>query len=728
MSVNAVSLLQTMPWGVLGLAPDGTVAVLNPAAEALWGVPQAAILGLRPARVQPAVLPAELLRAFEQATAAPGLTTEAEYWLPHTQRWIALRTAADGNGYVWLYWDNVTARRQLADEHYKLQEAQAKQAASEALLRSTEEVARTGSYEVQLATMGFRFSDGMFRLFGEEPQSFTPSMEFIDSRSVPEDAVEVKRILDQAIQDRNPYYYNRRIYRADGQQRILESHGFVVCDEDGAPVQLLGQVQDVTERKVAEAKLTQATRTIQRMLDGSVAAIVLLDALRDAQGQVVDFVFRGANRSSELINQKTEAQLLGKRLLKEFPGVRTVFFDHYKQVMETGKAMRMVAYYPLEDINAWLDVTATRNGDGLILTYVDITDRKHAEQELHKQFQILQQAEEVAGMGSWEYDVLTDTLQWSEGMYRLFGLTPSSAVRPETYLDYTVADDRAVAERLVQALRTGTEPIDETLRIRVHDNTLVLKIKAVAQRDGQEQPRRMLGVDLDVTEVRRLEADNLDLRLQQQQTLFNAVLHAQETERRRIAESLHNGVGQLLYAIKLQLAQVRPAPLAPAWNRADELLVDAIRQTRALSHEIMPTVLAEEGLEAAFQDICRQLSSQQLHFACHVALEHPVPQQLQISLFRMAQELAQNAVKHAHATEATLALETVPGYVLLRAEDNGVGFEAALDYSSGIGLRSIRNQVALLGGTLDLGSSPIFGTYVRMRIPLSAIDPAADSD
>jgi PAS domain-containing protein len=75
-------LLESLPWGVLGLAPDGTVAVLNPAAEALWGVPAAAVLGHAPAQVQPAVLPPELLQALTQQDTAS--LPAPKLWLPHT--------------------------------------------------------------------------------------------------------------------------------------------------------------------------------------------------------------------------------------------------------------------------------------------------------------------------------------------------------------------------------------------------------------------------------------------------------------------------------------------------------------------------------------------------------------------------------------------------------------------------------------------------------------------
>ena len=132
----------------------------------------------------------------------------------------------------------------------------------------------------------------------------------------------------------------------------------------------------------------------------------------------------------------------------------------------------------------------------------------------------------------------------------------------------------------------------------------------------------------------------------------------------------------------------------------------------------MPTSLLDFGLAAAVCDVCRDLSTPQLRIACHVwGEELPLPQPVQVTLFRLAQELAHNIVRHAGATEATLELETLPGGISLRAEDNGHGFDPLI-VAEGLGLRTVRQAVALLDGTVAVESSPEFGTHVRLRIPL----------
>jgi signal transduction histidine kinase len=476
---------------------------------------------------------------------------------------------------------------------------------------------------------------------------------------------------------------------------------------------------DITARKLMEQALHENQALLQSAFDTSLVGIAVQKAVRDTNGDIQDFRLLFVNR--ELERQTNRTDLVGKHYAQEYPGIKeNGLFELMRATVETGEPQHAEYFYPYEGFNRWFSSMFVKLDDGVVATNLDITLRKQAEEERFRHFALLQQSEAVANMGSWDYDLATGTFQWSDGMYRLFGLPLGSPVQPAIYLDYVVPEDQPVAERLVRYLKTGSTSFEKMLRLRVGEQVKTVRLKAVVLHDAAGQPLRVLGVDLDISEVQRLEAENLHLRLTQQQALFSAVLDAQETERRRMAESLHNGLGQTLYAVKLQLNQLQLNPVPVFLTRADKLLANAIRQTRTLSHELVPTVLTEFGLPAALRDICRTLSSSRLRFKCTVELdEHvPLPPPLQVALYRMAQELAQNVVKHAKATEASLSVETVPGFVLLRVEDNGVGFAAAPMTASGIGLRTIRDRVALLGGTVDLGSTPAFGTYVRLRFPL----------
>lgn len=503
---------------------------------------------------------------------------------------------------------------------------------------------------------------------------------------------------------------------------------------------LVATNMDITPRKEAEEKVREQAHFIARVNE---TLPDLLTVTELPSGQVL-YVNQDPHEAPGFEREKLlHIPLQGQTdLLRMHPDDAARLPDYF--VRAAALADHEIATYGYRakfdtDHWRWFEVRgsvfqrdpATGAATQLLSVARDVTSQKEAEQQQAKSHQLLQQSEQVASLGSWDYDRTTGEFQWSAGMYQLFGLAPGSPIRPATYLDFVVPDDQLVAERLVRSLLEGRTGFEETLRIQVGDAVKTLRVKAAVVLDGAGEPLRVLGVDLDISEVQRLEADNLRLRLSRQQALFEAVQQAQETERKHIAEGLHNGVGQLLYATKLRLDQLHSPVLntqpvlAAARNEADRLLGEAIRQTRVLSHELVPTVLAEFGLATAFQAIGQQLSTPQLHLRCQVMLDEdvpPLPTLLQLALYRMAQELGLNIVKHAHgATEASLELETTPGFVLLRAEDNGAGFAANVATSPGLGLRTIRDRVALLNGTLDLGHSAGLGTFVRLRIPLPAL-------
>jgi PAS domain-containing protein len=134
----------------------------------------------------------------------------------------------------------------------------------QALLRHTEQlhaaeaVAGLGSYELEVATGTLHFSAGLFRLLGETPDAFQPSVAWLDARSNPEDAVLVRQVLAQALAERQPYQYTRRIRRADGQWRSLESHGRVMCDAAGQALRVEGVVTDQTDQLHTQQTLRRA--------------------------------------------------------------------------------------------------------------------------------------------------------------------------------------------------------------------------------------------------------------------------------------------------------------------------------------------------------------------------------------------------------------------------------------------------------------------------------------
>jgi signal transduction histidine kinase len=204
-----------------------------------------------------------------------------------------------------------------------------------------------------------------------------------------------------------------------------------------------------------------------------------------------------------------------------------------------------------------------------------------------------------------------------------------------------------------------------------------------------------------------------------------------ELERERLGRDLHTGVGQLLVAIRLQLEVVAtqlhnpPAAVESALKRIATLANDAGEQVRSLSRQLHPPEWQRLTLEAAVQQLWDN-SGVPERFETTLRIEHlprEPEQEAKVLVYRAVQEALSNLVRHAQASRVEMSLETQGDRIVLNIKDNGVGFDvsrlmnAPANVKQGIGLRSIREQAASLGGKLEIVSGPA-GTRLELSVPL----------
>ena len=392
--------------------------------------------------------------------------------------------------------------------------------------------------------------------------------------------------------------------------------------------------------------------------------------------------------------------------------------DHELQLLD------LLAWTAADFVERHRAFQALREFSGQLETQVQqrTAELSESTESLQRNLAKLHQAEEAAKMGSWEYDIVTGVVSWSEGLYRLFGLPVGSPASPEVYLDYAVEEDQPLVQQLVQQLRERHEPVDETLRLRLDGQVRILRIKSVVLRNEQGEPLKLVGIDLDVSEIKRLEEENLQMRLNQQKALLLGILDAQEEERRRIAESLHNGVGQLLFATKLNFDQVAKLLDPKVFQGTNRLLDEAIQETRRVSHELVPVLLKDFGLTESIRDLCQQYSRTHIRVNCEVVgLESPLESYLEVAIYRICQELLTNVTKHAEASSADILLVQEDDAITLKVRDNGKGIGPEPDKSNGIGLQTIKDRVKLLNGTFSLHTPNTgSGTQVNIRFPMTS--------
>ncbi|HZX73572.1 MAG TPA: ATP-binding protein [Cyclobacteriaceae bacterium] len=198
------------------------------------------------------------------------------------------------------------------------------------------------------------------------------------------------------------------------------------------------------------------------------------------------------------------------------------------------------------------------------------------------------------------------------------------------------------------------------------------------------------------------------------------LLEGQENERRRIIKELHDGVGQLLTAIR-----IRVDTLDSESELKEEIktrINETIDEVKRISYNVMPQAIVDYGLEAALKGLCdnvKKYSTLTIDFRYVHEHEHSLNFDVSIAIFRIAQEALNNIVKHAQATQVSLHVLDKEDEIYLVIEDNGKGFdESKIVENASFGLRNIRERAKLLNGNADIQSSLGTGTIIEVNIPV----------
>jgi signal transduction histidine kinase len=208
----------------------------------------------------------------------------------------------------------------------------------------------------------------------------------------------------------------------------------------------------------------------------------------------------------------------------------------------------------------------------------------------------------------------------------------------------------------------------------------------------------------------------------QREKIF-AEITIRENERKRIAADLHDSLGPLLSAVKLNIGNVdieNPGDKALLEKTAGHL-DEIIGSMRRISHDLLPNTLERNGLLEAIREFIGQVTIKQgLNIQLYIVKEIRIPKEKEIHIFRMIQEIVHNTIKHAQAVNLQIGFSEEGGHLLCLTKDDGKGFdkEKVLAASQGLGLRSLESRCEILNGILSLDSAPGAGTNYFIKIPV----------
>jgi PAS domain S-box-containing protein len=541
-------------------------------------------------------------------------------------------------------------------------------------------------------------------------------------------ADDLQQCLDtyiRAFDRREPFMMEYRLRRHDGEYRWVFDNAAPLFDAEGAFAGYIGAAFDVTEFRRAEAERNLANDRLRLAMESGkfVGWEWDLETNRDTWFGDLSTIFG--------IPSNIYVGHIEDFRRSVHPDDRGLVWTAVKNAMDSGSpyaaefrilrpdgSVRWVAakgqfyYSPLGHAERMLGMA------------VDITDRKEAEESLRRKEMELEEAQRLAGVGSWRWDPDTDTVAWSDELYRIAGRDrslPAVSYREHAQL-YTAASWDRLRAAVEAALRTGA-PYELDLEMVRPDGThRWITARGEAQRDANGGIAGLRGTVQDITERKRAD--------EALSSVNRRLLEAQESERARIARDLHDDVGQRLALLAVALEEVKRL-LPESSNQALSCLDALQKQTaeittgvQALSHELHPPRLLLQGVVAAMRGLCDEYSRQKNVEIVFRSENVPgsVAPDMSLCLFRVLQEALHNAVRHSRTRQFDVQLRGTGDAVHLTIRDEGVGFDVdAANQGQGLGLTSMKERLKLVGGELSIESQSTRGTTVLARAPVTDV-------
>ena len=707
------SVLESITDGFFSLDQEMRFAYVNPQAELLLGRSREDLVG-EIIWEDPTFYP-YYLRAV-----AEGETVEFEGYYPPLEAWYGVRAYPSASG-LSVYFQDITERKE-AEERLRFQ-AQLLRAVGEAVI----------ALDVEGRVLYWnRAAEEMYGWSSEQIMGRR-----LREMVVPEELQGRAEEIAEELREGRIWAGEFEVRRRDGTTFPVEGTDTPVFGEDGDLVGVIGVLRNITERKETEEALRKSEARFHALVQNALDIVMVTDA-QGAIRYVSPSVERVLGyRAEEVIGTVTAEYVhpddlqgalteLSEAVSK--PGVHPV-------AVETRVRHKDGSWRHLEGIaNNLLDDPVV---EGMVFNHRDVTERNRAEEEVRRLNEELENRVKertarleaaLAELGASEerYRLLVESaedyaifmvdtdgrvLDWNMGAQRIFGYRESEIVGELGSMLFTPEDVRSgVPERELRKAREEGRAVDERRHVRKDGSKFWASGFVRPMRDDFGNLRGFAKVARDITERKRAEEALRDIR---------------EAERSRIARDLHDGVLQdLSYtsaAIGLVMLQAEEAKLKEQLQAA----IDAVRRGAQGLREVVNDLRLEDEEGRPFAEVVESLVRRNQTMAKHVEISMEVggwvPStplgETGMQASRIIQEALTNARRHSGAKRISVSLRMDGPELIAEVADDGVGFGS--ETLPGVGLSSMRERAAVIGGDLEIDSEKGWGTRVRLRIPLS---------
>ena len=500
--------------------------------------------------------------------------------------------------------------------------------------------------------------------------------------------------------------------RKDGSRYPVEVNGHLF--EMNGKLTVLTIARDISDRKIAEENLRKEKNFVKGILDTAGALIIIMDS----QGRILRFnemarEITGFNYN-EVVGEKVNSFLI--------PENERESVDNILHKLLNGEKHRL--FYENEILTkdgdrrivSWTNTiltTASEEVEYVVSVGIDVTERRKIEQELYES-----EAKNRAIIENTKESVITVNSR---------GYIDSFNKSSEMIFGYD--NEEIINQHIEKLIAPSSIRNDEFQNVDIH----WLIERFLSDDTGQELNGIRKNGDIFPMEISlsKVELDKSEIYtfiirdISERRELEQQILEISENERRRIGQDLHDGLGQMLTGIGLITENLARQLETDKTNQAGEayeiakLIHDADVQARGLARGLLPVDLDDEGLVVALQrlaDNAKRMSG----ISCKLSIKgiQTIPEkEMAIHLYRIAQEAMNNAIKHGKATEISLNLINNEDQLILRIQDNGVGFPDNENKEPGMGVRIMHYRARIIGGRLKIDRDLLGTTIVSCIIP-----------
>jgi PAS domain S-box-containing protein len=605
---------------------------------------------------------------------------------------------------------------------------------SEALLAQAEQLANLGSWQWDYGAGSVTWSENNYRLRGWTAGEVALTQEFCTGLLDPADREFARSLISRAFESRQPQEHEYRCTMKDGAVRWFQTRFAPFFSESGAPLRLVGCTQDITERRLAEQKIQKNEALLAQAEQlanlGSWEWDLETNALTWS-----DHRYRMAG-----MDPSTPAPSFDSWWKMVHPGdrerVRALLDDAIARSVPLEYEARLIR--PDGQIQVMLTrAVPVRNAEGRTVRFTgmsqDITERRAEGTRLGRSEALLDQAEEIAGFGCWEYDVATRQTILSKHLLKMYGFSSNERWDVERFWENVLRSDRQKVRQMVLDSIAQCKPFEFLTRYRLPGGTVrAYHVRGVPVAASDGSAARVRGVAHDITGQMHSE--------EELRRLSQELLRTQDTERRQIARNLHESAGQTLAALKMTLANLEDAfgenrnvDVQAGLDAARGLAEDAIREVRVLSYLMHPPMLDEAGLGPTLLWYARGFAERS-GIETNIEVDKNLgrlPQQVETTVFRIVQEALTNVHRYSGSRIAAIRLtrHEENGEVRVEIQDQGCGLQPhppGRNSRLGVGIAGMRERVKQLNGTFEIESVAGRGLTVRAVLPIVPCESAAE--